>query len=111
MNSKTTFQWKLTGINGETGFVFTNQIPSRKVKGLFYPTGEENAICAFNPRSGETLTVQQFMTVSNLCAWHHKCTTGWTLVEDYKFYPGALTLVTFNPPAPVVETEEDPYWG
>lgn len=114
MKSELTFEWKLIGIDGTTGFAYSSKIPRRKVEGLFYPDGEEGAICAFNSRTGETLTVRQFNTISNYCSWHHKTTQGWTLVDTYK-YLGALTEVTFSAPAPApvpapVEDEDD-YWG
>ena len=113
MKSELTFHWSLTGIDKSKGFCFSEEIPIRKVPGVFYPSGNESAICAFNPQTGETLTVKEFNTVSNHCSWYYKTTLGWTLVKDYQLV-GKVWVVTPDPAPISTESDEDDYddyWG
>ena len=114
MKSKLTFEWELTGMDGQKGIAFSKDLPCRKIPGLYLAdTANLHAICAFNPSTGETMSVLKFRTASNVYygGWYNKVKQGWTLVKEYK-HLGTLTLVTPVPtPVPAPVEDEDDYWG
>jgi hypothetical protein len=110
-----TFKWELSGFNGELTTVVSSELPCIKKSGVFYPdTSNLNAIYAFNPHTGESMTVKEFRAIDNLFmgGWNEKVNEGWSLIKIYKFVETSVentNYFLYGTAEPLSDIDDD-YW-